>query len=309
VKVSVVVPVYNEEANLPLLMDRMEAALKSMGRPYEIVYVDDGSRDDSLDLMKGFTSRPGVRVVELTRNYGQHSAIMSGFSVVTGQIVVTIDADLQNPPEEIPGLVRAMEEGGFEVVGTVRQMRKDSIFRRFPSRVVNGMTRRITGVTMTDWGCMLRAYRREVVDRMVESMEYSTFIPALATLYAKRMTEIPVAHAERHGGVSNYSFLKLINLQFDLLTSFSDFPLRVLLYTGVAMALGGVSMGALLVVLRIWLGSDWAGEGVFTLFAVMFFMMGGLFFAFGIMGQYIGRIYHEVRKRPRFTIRKVHGVQ
>jgi undecaprenyl-phosphate 4-deoxy-4-formamido-L-arabinose transferase len=309
VKVSVVVPVYNEEANLPLLMDRMEAALKTMGRPYEIVYVDDGSRDGSLDLMKGFTSRPGVRVVELTRNYGQHSAIMSGFSVVTGQVVVTIDADLQNPPEEIPGLVRAMEEGNLEVVGTVRQMRKDSIFRRFPSRVVNGMTRRITGVTMTDWGCMLRAYRREVVDRMVESMEYSTFIPALATLYAKRMAEIPVAHAERHGGVSNYSFLKLINLQFDLLTSFSDFPLRVLLYTGVAMALGGVSMGVLLVVLRIWLGADWAGEGVFTLFAVMFFMMGGLFFAFGIMGQYIGRIYHEVRKRPRFTIRKVHGVQ
>jgi undecaprenyl-phosphate 4-deoxy-4-formamido-L-arabinose transferase len=306
-KVSVVVPVYNEEANLPLLMDRMEAALRTMGRPYEVVFVDDGSRDGSLELLKGFVTRPGVRVVELTRNYGQHSAIMSGFSVVTGQIVVTIDADLQNPPEEIPGLVRAMEEGNFEVVGTVRQMRKDSIFRRFPSRVVNGMTRRITGVTMTDWGCMLRAYRREVVDRMVESQEYSTFIPALATLYAKRMTEIPVGHAERHGGVSNYSFLKLINLQFDLLTSFSDFPLRVLLYTGVAMALGGVSLGVVIVVLRLWLGSAWAGEGVFTLFAIMFFMMGGLFFAFGIMGQYIGRIYHEVRKRPRFTIRKVHG--
>jgi undecaprenyl-phosphate 4-deoxy-4-formamido-L-arabinose transferase len=306
VKVSVVVPVYNEEANLPLLVDRLEGALRSMGRPYEIVLVDDGSRDGSLEMMKGFTHRPGVRVVELTRNYGQHSAIMSGFSVVTGQIVVTIDADLQNPPEEIPGLVRAMEEGNHEVVGTVRQMRKDSVFRTLPSRIVNGMTRRITGVVMTDWGCMLRAYRREVVDRMVESQEYSTFIPALATLYAKRMTEIPVAHAERHGGVSNYSFLKLINLQFDLLTSFSEFPLRVLLYLGIAMAFGGVSMGVLLAFLRVWLGSDWAGEGVFTLFAVMFFMMGGLFFALGIMGQYVGRIYHEVRKRPRYTIRKVH---
>jgi undecaprenyl-phosphate 4-deoxy-4-formamido-L-arabinose transferase len=306
-KVSVVIPVYNEEANLPLLMDRMEKALRSMGRPYEVIFVDDGSRDRSLELLKGFTSRPGVRVVELTRNYGQHSAIMSGFSVVTGQIVVTIDADLQNPPEEIPGLVRAMEEGDYEVVGSVRQMRKDSIFRTFPSRVVNGMTRKITGVSMTDWGCMLRAYRREVVDRMVESQEYSTFIPALATLFAKRMTEIPVAHAERHGGVSNYSFLKLINLQFDLLTSFSEFPLRVMLYTGVGMAFSGVAMGVLLIVLRIVLGARWAGEGVFTLFAVMFFMMGGLFFALGIMGQYIGRIYHEVRKRPRFTVRKIHG--
>jgi undecaprenyl-phosphate 4-deoxy-4-formamido-L-arabinose transferase len=301
-----VVPVYNEEANLPLLMDRMEAALRTMGRPYEVVFVDDGSRDRSLEIMKGFVGRPGVRVVELTRNYGQHSAIMSGFSAVTGGIVVTIDADLQNPPEEIPGLVRAMEEGDLEVVGTVRQMRKDSVFRTLPSKAVNGMTRRITGVRMTDWGCMLRAYRREVVDRMVESQEYSTFIPALATLYAKRMAEIPVAHAERHGGVSNYSFLKLINLQFDLLTSFSEFPLRLLLYVGAAMALGGVSMGLLLLALRLWLGAAWAGEGVFTLFSVMFFMMGGLFFAFGIVGQYLGRIYHEVRKRPRYTIRSVH---
>jgi undecaprenyl-phosphate 4-deoxy-4-formamido-L-arabinose transferase len=142
---------------------------------------------------------------------------------------------------------------------------------------------------------------------MVESQEYSTFIPALATLYAKRMTEIPVAHAERHGGESNYGMLKLLNLQFDLLTSFSEFPLRVLLYVGVLMAVGGVSLGVLIVILRIWLGSAWAGEGVFTLFAIMFFMMGGLFFAFGIMGQYIGRIYHEVRKRPRYTVRKIHG--
>ncbi len=305
-KVSVVVPVYNEEANLPLLMDRMETALKTMGRPYEIILVDDGSRDKSLDLMIGFTSRPGVRVVELTRNYGQHSAIMSGFSVVTGQIVVTIDADLQNPPEEIPGLVRAMEAGNYEVVGTVRQMRKDSIFRTFPSRVVNGMTRKITGVHMSDWGCMLRAYRREVVDRMVESQEYSTFIPALATLFAKRMTEIPVAHAERHGGVSNYSMFKLLNLQFDLLTSFSEFPLRVLLYTGILLALGGFAMGVLLAVARFVYGAEWAGQGVFTLFAILFFFIGGLFFALGIMGQYIGRIYHEVRKRPRFTIRNIH---
>ncbi len=308
-KVSVVVPVYNEEANLPLLMDRMETALKTMGRPYEIILVDDGSRDNSLELMTGFTSRPGVRVVELTRNYGQHSAIMSGFSVVTGQIVVTIDADLQNPPEEIPGLVRAMEAGNYEVVGTVRQMRKDSIFRTFPSRVVNGMTRKITGVHMSDWGCMLRAYRREVVDRMVESQEYSTFIPALATLFAKRMTEIPVAHAERHGGVSNYSMFKLLNLQFDLLTSFSEFPLRVLLYTGILLAFGGFAMGVLLAVARFIYGAEWAGQGVFTLFAILFFFIGGLFFALGIMGQYIGRIYHEVRKRPRFTIRNIHGGQ
>ncbi len=305
--ISVVIPVYNEEKNLPLLMDRMEAALRSMDRPYEIIFVDDGSRDRSLEILSGFAGRKGVRVVELTRNYGQHSAVMSGFSIVRGTIVVTLDADLQNPPEEIPGLVRAMEEGNYEVVGTVRRMRRDSAFRTIPSRIVNAMTRKITGVRMTDWGCMLRAYRRAVVDRMVESQEYSTFIPALATLYAKRITEIPVAHAERHGGVSNYNLARLLSLQFDLLTSFSEFPLKLLLYLGTVLAVGGMAVGLLLGVLRLVYGAAWAEYGVFTLFAILFFFVGGLFFALGIMGQYVGRIYHEVRKRPRFTIRKVHG--
>jgi undecaprenyl-phosphate 4-deoxy-4-formamido-L-arabinose transferase len=305
--ISVVIPVFNEEKNLPLLMDRLETSLRPMGRPYEIILVDDGSRDRSLDILESFVGRNGVRVVELTRNYGQHSAIMSGFSIVRGSIVVTLDADLQNPPEEIPGMVRAMEEGNYEVVGTVRTMRRDSLFRTIPSRVVNAITRKITGVHMTDWGCMLRAYRREVVDRMVDSQEYSTFIPALATLYAKRMTEIPVAHAERHGGVSNYTLARLLSLQFDLLTSFSEFPLKVLLYLGTGLAIGGVSFAILLGAMRLLYGPAWGEYGVFTLFAVLFFFVGALFFALGIMGQYVGRIYHEVRKRPRFTIRKVHG--
>ncbi len=305
--ISVVVPVYNEEQNIHPLMDRLEAALRQTGQPYEIVFVDDGSRDGSLEVLKGLVGRDGVRVLELTRNYGQHSAIMSGFSIVRGEIVITIDADLQNPPEEIPVLVRTMEEGDYEVVGTVREMRKDSVFRTIPSRVVNAMTRKITGIHMSDWGCMLRAYRREVVDRMVDSQEYSTFIPALATLFAKRMTEIPVGHQERYAGRSNYTIWKLLNLQFDLLTSFSEFPLRVLMYTGTGMAFLGVAFGVLLVVMRIAFGPGWAAQGIFTLFAVLFFFVGALFFAFGIMGQYIGRIYHEVRKRPHYTIRRLHG--
>lgn len=304
--ISVVIPVYNEEANLALLMDRLEAAMRSMRRPYEIVFVDDGSRDGSLEILKRFLGREGVRVVELTRNYGQHPAIFSGFSVVRGEIVVTVDADLQNPPEEIPRLVQAMEEGNYEVVGSVREMRKDSLFRTIPSRLVNAMTRRTTGIRMTDWGCMLRAYRRAVIDRMVASQEHSTFIPALATLFAKRMTEIPVGHAERHGGASNYNLWKLLNLQFDLLTSFSEFPLKVVLYLGVTLSIGGVAFALLLFVMRVFLGAAWAGEGVFTLFAVLFFFVGALFFGLGIMGQYVGRIYHEVRKRPNYTIRQVH---
>jgi undecaprenyl-phosphate 4-deoxy-4-formamido-L-arabinose transferase len=304
--ISVVIPVYNEEKNLSLLMDRLEKVMQSLERPYEIIFVDDGSRDRSLEILKGFMDRPGVRVVELTRNYGQHPAVFSGFSVVRGDVVVTLDADLQNPPEEVPRLIQALEEGGYEVVGSVRQFRRDSPFRKIPSLFVNAMTRRITGVPMTDWGCMLRVYRREVIDRMVTSQEHSTFIPALATLYAKRMTEIPVGHEERHAGVSHYNLWKLISLQFDLLTSFSEFPLKVLLTLGAGLSIAAALFGAMLFVLRVFYGAGWAGEGVFTLFAILFFFVGALFFAMGIMGQYVGRIYHEVRKRPTYTIRLVH---
>jgi undecaprenyl-phosphate 4-deoxy-4-formamido-L-arabinose transferase len=304
--ISVVVPVYNEQENLPLLHARLQKTMSSLDRDYEIIFVDDGSRDRSLAILKEFTGSPGVRVVELTRNYGQHPAIFSGFSIVRGEIVVTIDADLQNPPEEIPRLVQAMEEGNYEVVGSVRSFRRDPLFRTIPSKLVNMATRRITGVRMTDWGCMLRAYRREVVDRMVASQEHSTFIPALATLYAKRMTEIPVEHAERHGGISHYNLWKLFALQFDLVTSFSEFPLKVLLTLGAGLSLAAALFGAALFVFRFFYGAHWAGEGVFTLFAILFFFVGALFFAMGIMGQYVGRIYHEVRKRPSYTIRTVH---
>ncbi len=238
--ISLVIPVYNEEGNLTQLMERIRPVMTSMGRPYEVVFVDDGSRDRSLEILEGFAQSSEVRVVELTRNYGQHAAILAGFSIVRGEIVVTLDADLQNPPEEIPRLIATMEEGGFDVVGTIRRGRKDSFFRIIPSKIVNMVARKITGVRMTDWGCMLRAYRRAVVERMSACHEHATFIPALATHFGKRVTEIEVAHEERHGGKSNYPLRKLINLQFDLVASFSDLPIKLIMYGGVAMAALGV---------------------------------------------------------------------
>ncbi|HUT53551.1 MAG TPA: glycosyltransferase [bacterium] len=306
---SVVIPVYNEEDNLRPLVDRLEAALNSLepAEEYEVVLVDDGSRDRSLEIMKELARKKKfLRVVELIRNYGQHAAVFAGLEHARGDIVVTMDADLQNPPEEVPRLVQAMREGDWEVVGSVRQMRKDSVLRRLPSAAVNAMARRITGVHLTDWGCMLRAYRRSVVDAMIQSREHSTFIPALATIFAKRITEIPVAHAERAAGVSQYNFKKLLNLQFDLLTSFSDLPLKTLLYSGMALAAGGVAFGAFLAVLRLIFGAEWAAQGVFTLFAILFFFVGAQFFALGLIGEYVGRIYREVRHRPRYLVRKVH---
>ena len=307
--ISVVIPVYNEEANLARLMERLEQSLAKLpgGQDYELIFVDDGSRDRSLEILQGFLGRKGVRVVELVRNYGQHHAVFAGFEQARGEIVVTLDADLQNPPEAIPELVRVMEEGNWEVVGTVRAARQDSVLRRFPSKIINAVTRKMTGVSLSDWGCMLRAYRRPVVDAMVACEEHSTFIPALATLFAKRVTEIPVAHAEREAGQSHYTFRKLLNLQFDLVTSFSDYPLKLLLYMGLGLAGAGIAFGFLLGVLRLYFGPGWAAEGVFTLFAILFFLVGAQFFALGLIGEYIGRIYREVRKRPRYLVRKVHG--
>lgn len=305
--ISLVIPVYNEEENLRNLMERIRPVMQGMGRPYEIILIDDGSRDSSLSILKGLAGAPEVKVVELVRNYGQHAAILAGFSVVRGDIIITLDADLQNPPEEIPKLVKEMEAGSYDVVGTIRKGRKDSMFRIIPSKIINIIARKITKVRMTDWGCMLRAYRRPVVDRMIACHEHATFIPALATFFGKRVTEIEVAHDERAGGTSHYPLRKLINLQFDLVSSFSDLPMKLLMYGGIFMALGGVCFGIFLAVARIMYGALWAAEGVFTLFAILFVFVGLQFFAFGIVGEYIGRIYREVRKRPEYVIEKVHS--
>jgi len=304
--ISLVIPVYNEEPNLSHLIERLRSVMHKMGRNYEIIFVDDGSRDKSLSILQSFLIYPEVRVVELTRNYGQHAAIFSGFSVVQGDIVITLDSDLQNPPEEIPNLVRVMEEGEYDVVGTIRKERKDSFFRTFPSRIINVIARKITKVNMSDWGCMLRAYRRNIVERMVNCHEHSTFIPALATYFAKKITEIEVVHEERHAGESHYSLRKLINLQFDLVSSFSDFPLKFIMYAGIGMALLGISFGIFLGIARIIYGAQWAAQGVFTLFAVLFAFVGCQFFAMGVMGEYIGRIYREVRKRPEYIIERIY---
>lgn len=306
--ISVVIPVYNEEKNLRLLMERLQPVLRSMHHPYEIVMIDDGSRDASLAILKELTvMEPELRVVELTRNYGQHAAIMAGFSIVRGDMVITLDADLQNPPEEIPRLVRAMEEGSYDVVGSIRKGRKDSLFRILPSKIINQVARKITGVRMTDWGCMLRAYRRPVVERMIACHEHATFIPALATVFGKRITEIEVAHEERHGGKSNYPLRKLINLQFDLVASFSNLPMKLLMYGGVVMSVLGVLFGIFLAVARLAYGAIWAAQGVFTLFAILFVFVGMQFFALGVIGEYIGRIYREVRKRPEYVIENIYG--
>ncbi len=309
---SVVIPIYNEESNIPVLWERLSKVLtdtfSARNREWEVIFTDDGSRDGSLALLTAIArDEPRVKIVEFNRNYGQHAAIFGAFAEVSGRVVVTLDADLQNPPEEIPKLVtKAME--GYDVVGGWRQGREqnDSIFRRMPSKIVNAVTRKTTGVVLHDYGCMLRAYSREVVDAMLMCKERHSFIPALANSFAKRITEVPVAHAERAAGDSKYGLWKLINLQFDLLTSFSLLPLQMLSVLGVGVSALGIGFGVYLMIYRI-LHPEGTVQGVFTLFAVLFVFVGAQFLAFGLLGEYIGRIYVEVRERPRYMVKKIHG--
>jgi len=305
-KVSVVIPVYNEEANLPALLARLLAVLDALGRPAEAVFVDDGSRDGSLAILRRAASNhPGVvKVVELVRNAGQHMAILAAFTATDGEYVITIDADLQNPPEEIPRLVLEMD-AGHDVVSTIRQSRHDPFFRRAASRLVNRTTALMTGMKLNDYGCMLRGYHRDVVDVMLASGEASTFIPALAQLYSRTPVEIPVDHAERVAGTSTYSLYRLLRLNFDLMTGFSLVPLQLFGLLGFATAFFGVAFGVFLLIRRLVVGAE--VEGVFTLFALAFVVMGFLMAGIGLIGEYVGRIYYQVRGRPRFLIRRVWG--
>jgi len=302
--VSVIVPVYNEERVLPRLFERLYAALDSLGERYEIIFVNDGSRDRSAQLLAAqFRARPDVtRVVLFNGNFGQHMAIMAGFEHVRGQIAITLDADLQNPPEEIPRLVAEIR-AGHDYVGTIRRQREDSAFRRTASKAMNRLRERITRIEMTDQGCMLRAYDRALVDTLNACQEVNTFVPALAYTFAAPPTEIVVSHEERFAGESKYSLYKLIRLNFDLMTGFSIVPLQWFSLVGIVLSLGAGALFALLLVRRFMLGAE--VEGVFTLFALMFFFIGIVLFGIGLMGEYVGRIQQEVRRRPRYRVSAV----
>ena len=304
--VSIVIPVYNESANLRALWMRLKPVVSGLGRECEVIFVDDGSRDDSLEILRGFAADDArVRVVELARNFGQHSALLAGFRNCRGEIVVTLDADLQNPPEEIPKLIAAIEAGN-DVVGGWREERQDRAYRRMASRLQNRLTSMIVGVPMHDYGCMLRAYRRHIIETVVECDEKAAFVPALANTFAKRVAEIPVGHAERAGGESKYNLFSLAHLSLNLITGFSLLPMRALSLTGIGIFILDAIFAAVLLGHRLIYGPQQEGA-LWTLFSVLFFFVGLMFLALGLIGEYIGRIYIEVRRRPTYIVRAVHG--
>jgi len=304
VKLSVIVPVYNEELVLPLLFERLYPALDKLGISYEVLFVDDGSADRSVALLREqFARRPDTtRVILLAHNAGQHMAILAGFERARGSQVVTIDSDLQNPPEEIGKIVAAMDAGA-DYVGTIRLMRKDVWWRRAISRLLNRLRERTTHIRITDQGCMLRGYDRSVIEAINQCHEVNTFIPALASVFAQRPTEIEVAHAERAAGASKYSLLSLVRLNFDLMTGFSIVPLQMFSLAGVTIALGALAFVVFLFIRRLVVGPE--VQGVFTLFGIAFFLIGVSLLGLGIVGEYVGRIYQEVRRRPRYLVAAV----
>ncbi len=301
---SVVIPVYNEEAGLQALFDRLYPALDALGIRYEVVFVNDGSRDRSAAILAGqFAKRPdATRVILFNGNYGQHLAIMAGFMHTRGERIVTLDADLQNPPEEIGKLLAKMDEG-YDYVGTIRRQRQDSAFRRWTSRMMNWVRERITNIRMTDQGCMLRAYSRQIVDTVNGCREMNTFIPALAYTFAQRPTEVEVGHEERAAGETKYSLYKLVRLNFDLVTGFSVVPLQAFSLAGIAISLVSLVFVLFLAIRRLIVGPE--AEGLFTLFGIAFFLIGIALFGIGLLGEYIGRIYEQVRQRPRYLIEAV----
>ena len=300
---SVVIPIYNEEVTIERLHERLSRVLEALGKSYEIIYIDDGSGDGSRAILQRLHSKdPNVKVVVFNRNYGQHAAVVAGFERAEGEVIITLDGDLQNPPEEIPKLLEKIQEG-YDVVGGWREGRQDSPVRRLLSFLINQVTSLIVGVKMRDYGCMLRAYRREIVERICQCQEISSFIPVLANSFAGSVAEIPVAHSPRTSGRSKYTPFRLLRLNFDLLTGFSLLPIQAVSFAGIVISFLGIGFAVFLAVRRLLVGPE--VEGVFTLFAILFFFVGLQILALGLIGEYIGRIYMEVRRRPRYVIKEI----
>lgn len=303
-ELSIVIPIYNEQAGLSHLFARLYPALDKLNAHYEIIFINDGSKDHSeAILVQQFHARPdNTRVISLNGNYGQHMAILAGFKHTRGDIIITLDADLQNPPEEIIHLVNKAREG-YDYVGSIRRLRQDSLWRTYTSKIMNRIREKITHIKITDQGNMLRAYHRNVINLINQCTEVNTFIPALAYTFAQKPTEIFVEHEERVAGKSKYSLYSLIRLNFDLMTGFSLVPLQIFSLLGIILSISAGGLVLLLLARRFLLGAE--AEGVFTLFAIVFFMLGVVLFGIGLLGEYIGRISQQVRGRPQYVIKHI----
>ncbi|MFZ5996915.1 MAG: glycosyltransferase family 2 protein [Nitrospirota bacterium] len=309
--VSIVIPLYNEEDNVEVLHERLKDVLLKHSIDYEIIYVDDGSNDKTLPLLEEIQKKDkNILILSLRRNFGQTAAFAAGFDFARGDIVVTMDGDLQNDPQDIPRLLEEIKE--YDLVSGWRKKRKDPfISRRLPSMIANWLISRVTGVRLHDYGCSLKAYRRDVVKNLRLYGEMHRFIPAVASWYGVRISEIETTHHPRLRGKSKYGISRTIKVLLDLITvkflqSFSTKPMQFFGPMGVLFGLSGVVISLYLSLDKLFRGVNIGGRPLLLL-GVLLIIVGVQFVGMGLLGEMLVRVYHESQKKPIYAIKKIFG--
>ena len=308
---SLIIPVYNEEENLPLLYDSIHKAIDPLSYRWEVIFVDDGSRDNSLAVLRQFAAKDErhVRVISFRRNFGQTAAIAAGLDHASGDTIVLLDADMQNDPADIPMLLAKLDEG-YDLVSGWRKERKDNaITRTLPSHMANGLISRVTGVHLHDYGCTLKAYRRDALEGFHLYGEMHRFIPVFAHSVGARITEMPVHHHPRKFGKANYGLERTVKIILDLFTvkfllSYSNKPIYLFGGVGIALIAGSALLLLYLFIRRTLEAVPVLGSPLFQL-AVMFGIMGSQSILMGLIAEMVVRTYHESQQKPTYTIREV----
>ncbi|HEY6837864.1 MAG TPA: glycosyltransferase family 2 protein [Geobacteraceae bacterium] len=306
---SIVVPIYNEEENIPRLHEKVTTALAASGLVYELILVDDGSSDDSFALLRGLAeSDERVKVIRFRRNFGQTAAMAAGFDAAAGAVVVPMDGDLQNDPEDIPRMLAKIAEG-YDVVSGWRKDRQDTfINRKLPSMIANALISKMTGVHLHDYGCTLKAYRREVLDGINLYGEMHRFVPALASQVGARVAELPVKHHPRLFGKSKYGISRTVRVVLDLMTvkfllAYSTKPIQLFGKWGIYTLLAGCLTGATTVYMKFFEHINMNRNPLLILTAFLLFM-GVQFIVLGLLGELNARTYYEAQSKPIYVVRE-----
>ncbi len=306
---SILIPIFNEEENISLLYDRLITALKKTGRPYEVIFIDDGSSDSSLEILLDISKKnPNVKVISFSRNFGQTAALSAGIDSSSGEILIPMDGDLQNDPEDILSLLQKIEEG-YDVVSGWRKTRKDPFFtRRFPSMIANKIISSIGGVRLHDYGCMLKAYKRDILKNIRLYGEMHRFIPLYAHWIGARVSEIPVNHFPRRSGSSKYGLSRVFKVILDLmvvkfLLSYSQKPIYVFGGMGLLMILGAILTGGYAIYLKVFKEISFILTPL-PLLSVLLLMLGFLSILMGFLAEILTRTYYESQRKPTYQIKE-----
>ena len=309
-RISIVIPLYNEEESIPALWEGLDRAIANYGKPAEVIIIDDGSKDRSFALLSEIAARdPRFTIIRFRRNFGQTAGFAAGFAQARGDVVITMDADLQNDPMDIPKLMEKVDEG-YDIVSGWRKDRQDRfIDRKLPSMMANRLISNVTDVRLHDYGCSLKAYRRDVLQHVHLYGELHRFIPALASQVGATVTEVPVNHRARQFGRSKYGISRTIRVMLDLITvwflgTYSTRPIHVFGTLGLASAAGGILIGLFLTFLKIFFHEN-IGNRPLLLLAVLLVVIGVQLITMGLLGEMITRTYYESQNKPIYVVREI----